>query len=391
MTWHDLFFHHKKTAKLLSHLIQTKQYNYQEIKKHSRMANKKMRNISQFHCFDIIINKTIFNYLFLHYDHVFIDNLFSYRNNRDIFDAQNVITNFIKNAQYKKLNKSKVDLYVYRTDIKDYTDSIPIHTHSPLWKKLKPLIKTSEKDQPWINELLNQSIRPIIQNKKNSSPYCSIRGTPMGSPITVFLANLYLNDLDHELNKIPQALYARFGDDIIFIHSDKNIVLAAQNKIYQTLKVLGLRVNKAKEKRYYLTHAGKPCDSRFQGTSTINYIGFGFHANGKTSLKKGKTKKLTQTVRTRIQRIRQALSGLKAIQKAKVLSQHINKVMETDSYESLYYQQQIQKITEPNRLKQLYLLLADEITKVCVSDKNKDLYNHIKYHISLPLLTQEAI
>ena len=173
------------------------------------------------------------------------------------------------------------------------------------------------------------------------------------------------------------------------MHPDKNTVLQAKKIIYAHLKRLQLEINQDKEQLLYLTKAGRPCEDHcFTGTSTINYLGYGFNANGYTGLKKGKTQKLIQTVRTRLQRICNALSGLKLKKKAKILSQHLVSTLHTQSYETLYYQQQMNKISDPKRKHQLHLQLSHEISTMCTGNSDTALFFHLKYCVCLPIVSQ---
>jgi hypothetical protein len=69
-----------------------------------------------------------------------------------------------------------------------------------------------------------------------------------GSPISTFLANIYLADLDWNFAR-ESAAYARYSDDIIVFARSEEDIDCFEREIAHTLAILGLRVNEDKEMR----------------------------------------------------------------------------------------------------------------------------------------------
>ncbi len=170
----------------------------------------------------------LITFLLKDYDNIFSPNLYSFRKNRGVKRATKDI------LRIKDINSR----YVYKVDIKDYFNSVDVDILLP---KLK---KCFEKDLPlygFIKNLLkNQSVKfndKLIEEKK---------GIMAGTPISTFLANLYLSEMDFYFyeNKIS---YMRYSDDIIIFSKNKEELEASIDIIRSFLAENNLKVNEEKE------------------------------------------------------------------------------------------------------------------------------------------------
>jgi len=382
--WKDLFFHQNKTAVAIRNLIKQKKYTVNRIKTFRITINGKEREIGIFNGFDIIVSKVISQYLETHLDHIFIDNLYSYRPGKNIQQAKHNICTYIK---HNINNNKKQDLYVFQADISNYTNSISTHNNAPIWNILFNALNTINKTlDPYIKETLVNLTRPKSIDKRSGREYVSIKGLAMGTPTTNVIANLYLNEVDHSINNIDNSFYVRYGDDIIFMHPDKNKVIEVSRYIKNEFEKLGLKLNKDKEKFSNFNRAGRSEDKTFIGTSTINYIGYGFNANGHAGVKKGKVSKLKNMIRRRLIRVKNLTRGLSPEEKARIMSEHINNTMQSDSKEAEYYANQISKIDDKDRINQLNKIIENEIAECSVNHNSKQKIEHLKLNIIRPAL-----
>ena len=170
----------------------------------------------------------LITFLLKDYDNIFSPNLYSFRKNRGVKRATKDI------LRIKDINSR----YVYKVDIKDYFNSVDIDILLP---KLK---KCFENDLPlygFIKNLLkNQTVKfndKLIEEKK---------GIMAGTPISTFLANLYLSEMDFYFyeNKIS---YMRYSDDIIIFSKNKEELEASIDIIRSFLAENNLKVNEEKE------------------------------------------------------------------------------------------------------------------------------------------------
>ncbi|MBQ4602933.1 MAG: hypothetical protein IJB24_08745, partial [Clostridia bacterium] len=167
-------------------------------------------------------------YLLRRYDNIFAPNLYSFRKDRGVKRATEDI------LRIRNLNQR----YVYKLDISDYFNSVDIDI-------LLPKLKAALSDDPALYEFIKGLLEcpkvvfdgEITEEKK---------GIMAGVPISGFLADLYLYELDwYFYNKgIP---YMRYSDDIIVFAEDEVTLRSSVERIKDTLQQHKLNVNSEKE------------------------------------------------------------------------------------------------------------------------------------------------
>ena len=170
------------------------------------------------------------SFLLYKYDYLFSPNLYSFRKNTGVKKAIYDI------SRTKNISK----MYAYKVDISNYFNSIPVH-------KLLDRLKND------LNDLkLYNLIEGILFNNKaiyNNKLLYEEKGIMAGVPISSFLANYYLKDLDAFFYD-HSILYARYSDDIIVFSNDSNKIEEYRNYIRNFLTINGLSVNRDKEYFY---------------------------------------------------------------------------------------------------------------------------------------------
>lgn len=164
-------------------------------------------------------------FLMYKYDYLFAPNLYSFRQKSG---AKKAIFDLIRSNIKCK--------HAYKVDIKNYFNSIPVD-------KLLVSLENDLNDSK-----LYHLIKQLLTNNKveeNGKIVEEEKGIMAGVPISSFLANYYLKDLDYYFynNKIT---YCRYADDIIIFDSEENIK-KHQEYIAEYLKSMGLEINKEKE------------------------------------------------------------------------------------------------------------------------------------------------
>ena len=174
---------------------------------------------------EVIILKYI-NYLLYDYDYMFSSNLYSFRKNKSVKDAINGIQR-IHNLD---------NMYAYKVDISNYFNSVPIDR---LLVNLKNEI--DENTYNLFNSILSNN--KVIYNKKVIKEE---KGIMAGVPISSFLANYYLKDMDRyfENNNIK---YFRYADDILVFSNNIEELIEYKNDIHKYLIDSGLNINPDKE------------------------------------------------------------------------------------------------------------------------------------------------
>ena len=256
--------------KEIIHDIKNNKYKFSIPKKSiiNKIGKKKKRLVYQYTKEETYILKYI-TYLLYEYDYLFSPNLYSFRQNISV-----------KNAIKDLMNNNINNMYGYKVDIENYFNSID---SKMLLKELKKDIKDKKLYNIFKELLTNKKVRyndKIIEEEK---------GIMAGVPISSFLANYYLKDLDKYFydNKI---IYSRYADDIIIFTKTKEEIEIYKGKINDFLEKKKLTINKNKEYFY------NPNDK-------IEYLGFSFNNNeidiSKNSLNKikGKIKRSSKSIR----------------------------------------------------------------------------------------------
>ena len=138
-----------------------------------------------------------FGYYLHAYDENFSDNLYSFRKERSV-----------KTAIAKLLKVKNISsLYGVKLDIHDYFNSADTDI---IIKKASKILVGEDRFVKLLVSILTDP--DIIMNEVKNPIH---KGMMAGSPLSPFLANLYLDELDKHFDNID-GFYARYSDDIIF-------------------------------------------------------------------------------------------------------------------------------------------------------------------------------
>ena len=166
-------------------------------------------------------------FLLYKYDYLFSPNLYSFRRNISVKTAIADIT-----------KRNIGSMYGYKVDIHDYFNSVDTDI-------ITKMIRDKIKD----DDLLVDFICSLIFNTKayfNDAIIDCKKGIMAGVPISGFLANLYLSELDNLFHQ-QNILYARYSDDIIVFGSTKEDISKYKSVIHQFLHDRKLTINESKE------------------------------------------------------------------------------------------------------------------------------------------------
>ena len=207
-------------------------------------GNKK-RIVYSYSYDEMIILKYV-SYLLYDYDFLFNKNLYSFRKKIGVKDAVRSLL----------MTKNLKNMYGYKADIKNYFNSV---NKDILLDNLKKDI--DDKDlYNFFDSLLSDDY--VIYNDELIK---EDKGVIAGCPVSAFLANYYLREVDDYFWN-QNVFYIRYADDIILFANTKEEVLKYRNILYNYLKKYKLQINKEKE---YLYSKGE----------TFEFLGFSFNNN----------------------------------------------------------------------------------------------------------------
>lgn len=199
------------------------------VKEINKKHSGKKRTVFVFDQAENLVLKLI-AHLLGEYDTIFPDNLYSFR--KDIC---------VKTAVARLVSATGgTPLYTYKADIHDYFNSVHVET-------LLPLLDEALADDP----MLKDFIKALLLNPysvKDGETVTVKKGIMAGVPISGFLANLYLSDLDRRFAHMG-AIYARYSDDVIVFAETEEEITRYEAIIKTCLEEKQLEINPKKKVR----------------------------------------------------------------------------------------------------------------------------------------------
>lgn len=222
-----LFIRDKKYIDVLDQIL-TKGFSIPCKKQIQKIASIKKRVVYTFPQEENYILKLLTYLLIRRYDNIFSPNLYSFRANHCVKQAFQRIVATPNISQY----------YTYKVDISDYFNSIDINI---LLQRLRNVLQDDKPLYDFIEALLKN---PLVE--ENGEVIEEQKGVMAGCPIAVFLANVYLLDLDRMFAE-ENAIYCRYSDDIIIFTKTKEDQERLKNKLLASLDAYRLKLNTSKE------------------------------------------------------------------------------------------------------------------------------------------------
>ena len=231
-------------------------------------------------------------------------------NNRLIkfFDKHNIITDnqigfkkkartsdhiFIVNTIFRKLTKSKEDLYLCFVDFKKAYDSV--WQEALMLKLLRSGIRG--KFQQVIKNMYNECTSCIKYEGKLSENFPCETGVKQGDVLSPNLFNLYINDLpkiyddDKDSPKLHGDEYLHcllYADDLILFSLNEQGLQSKINKLHEYCRRWSLTINAKKTKVMKMSKSNKELpktaifigDARLEWTESYKYLGLELNCSG---------------------------------------------------------------------------------------------------------------
>lgn len=169
----------------------------------------------------------LISYQLYAYDYLFSPNLYSFRRNIGVRNAIDVLRN----------NSDLQTMYGYKADIHNYFNSINVED---LLRRLKIDLN---------DDRLYELFDGILSDRRvnyNGEIIEEDKGVMAGIPISAFLANYYLRDVDNHFFK-EDCVYMRYADDIILFSKDESELSRLRMELINMIESKGLEMNPKKE------------------------------------------------------------------------------------------------------------------------------------------------
>ena len=224
-----LFIEQKEYLPILEKISNSEPFSLPNIREINKKHSNKKRRVFVFDREENYVLKAI-AYSLHCYDYAFPNNLYSFRKNIGVKRAISDLTKSVVNKPY----------YSYKVDISDYFNSVD--TNDAL-SQLKQVLSSDIKLYNFIHDILKSPFALIDDNVVACK-----KGIMAGAPISGFLANLYLVELDRWFEE-HNIIYARYSDDIIVFAETEELIAEYEDKIKSFLEDHKLTINQKKEVR----------------------------------------------------------------------------------------------------------------------------------------------
>ncbi len=195
----------------------------------SKLGQKKKRTVYIYPEPENTVLKLLTYLLLRKYDGIFAGNLYSFRPGKTA-----------KDAVRRLLRIPDLDrFYVYKADIHDYFNSIPV-------ERFLPVLQSALSDDPELFSFLSGLLSETRVLERGKAVFEPQKGIMAGTPLSAFYANLYLREMDLGFEE-ENILYARYSDDVIVFSETEADCRAQAEKIRNYLQDSGLQMNPDKE------------------------------------------------------------------------------------------------------------------------------------------------
>ena len=205
------------------------------------------------------------------FDDYFMPNCYAFRRSVGVKDAI---------GRIRKDQRIRVQ-YCLKVDVSDYFNSIDVEL------LLEKLLFVRERDEA-VYELFARILR---ENRvvENGHIVAQLHGAMAGTPISPFLANVYLRDTDLYFHK-RDITYFRYSDDILLFADSREELEEYRKELAEQLYALRLRLNPEKVK---IAAPGEPWD----------FLGFGYR-DGRIDLSENTIRKTKARIRRKAEALR---------------------------------------------------------------------------------------
>ena len=168
------------------------------------------------------------------FERLFAEQSYGFRPKRGCKDALRQVFNLMKEG----------NLYIVDADLRKCFDRIP---HAPLLDRIKERIA----DRNVLNLIHRFLKQEILEDGITTSPE---KGTPQGATLSPLLCNIYLNPLDHQMEKAGIKM-VRYADDLVIACRTQKEAEEALEILKQWVKANGLELHPEKTRIANMTEA----------------------------------------------------------------------------------------------------------------------------------------
>jgi reverse transcriptase-like protein len=301
-----------------------------------------------------VLNRSLHNW--------FSPNSYAYRDRKYSLDACQTRVAGI-------LRSTRSPLYVVKRDVSDYFASID---HGVLLNKLALLVDPDD----FLFRLLAQRVR--FSFEEGGILQTAAVGIPFGTSVACLLANIYLTELDREIENMPRVSYFRYADDLLLFSPDREAAVHGAQRLQLLLAEIRLRT-KASHRADLLLTDELASDTGFTIARTFRHLGLLFRTGGSVALSRDKLRKIQNLFRFAFRRKRrwkrEASPHLRAQALVNIAAETIEKGIRNVAILDYY----LKHVNNETQLRLLDRWLAEEILSAVFGGHKKGHFRRISF------------
>ncbi|WPL17756.1 Retron-type reverse transcriptase [Thiorhodovibrio winogradskyi] len=330
VSYYAAYLRNRSLGKVLAKTVASGDYVFAPVDLWFLKLRSKTRAVHRATFIDQIIGAVVYQVVSENARVLGLPGLYSYLPGKSNYQAMQDFAAYVRDYRRRVPDPRKRGLFVLQSDFEKYGDNLPVHQDAFIWTKLREVIEVGTdraiSDNAW--QLIQSLVRPVVRDP-GGLEFSRLRGIPMGTPIVPMVNVLAAAPLDEMLADTEGAFYARFNDDFLIAHPDRDVVINADAKINELLKPLGVQRNKKKDILTYFNGAGRRCemDSRFQGSSHIDFLGLSVTFAGTVAAGPKRIARVMTEVCRRLDRTAHAIRDYHIDARAACLSRVTNRML----------------------------------------------------------------
>lgn len=270
----------------------------------------------------------------------------------------------------QELRSTKAPLYAIKRDIAEYFASV---NHELLLEKLRGLVDQGD----YLFRLLEQRVRFAYHDELGS--HRAQVGIPFGCASACLFANIYLTELDRQMEALPKVAYFRYADDILLLSPERETAIQAADCLHAELSKLRL-ATKASHQVDLLITASSVSDPRFAVVPEFRHLGLLFRAGGEVALSRDKRRKIQNLFRFAFRRAHRRWRRITDSQeRARTLATIAAETVENGVRNVAILDYYLRHVSDPSQLPQLDRWLAEEVLSLVFGGHKKGHFRKISF------------
>lgn len=323
----------KELAKALARTIAAGEYRPQPVDLWELEANGKRRAAHKSSFVDLVVGAALFRLLTHNARCRGLPGVYSYLPGVTNLSAMRAFAAFVR-AHRNRVGGYGPPVLVLQSDFARYGDDLPVGPGAALWPILREVAALGSPTGKigWASwNLIVDLIRPAVRDS-DGTQFTRLNGVAMGTPLVPLLGNLAVVPMDRAITSIDGIFYARYNDDFIVAHPDRDALLEADARINALLAELGVRRKLSKELRTALSGSGQPSatEPAYLGRNRIDCLGLSVSHTGTIALGPHRLRRFIARIATRLDAAGPALISLPPAERARHLVMATNVMLDVD-------------------------------------------------------------